>query len=118
MRSYLVHAGALLVCAVFAATVLGPLPAGAATGNGEETAAADDSIGSAMRVAGLGIAAAIAIGLAGLATAKVQAAVGAGATGALAEKPELFTTLFFLYAIPETIVILGFVVAILLIGKV
>lgn len=118
MRCYSVHASALIACTVFAAVALCPLPAGAAAEIEEEVVVEENSMGSALRIAGLGIAAAIAIGMAGFATAKVQAAVGSGATGALAEKPELFTSLFFLYAIPETIVILGFVIAILLIGKV
>ncbi|MBN2309808.1 MAG: ATPase [Candidatus Hydrogenedentes bacterium] len=71
-----------------------------------------------MRTAGLAIAAALAIGLTGLATARVQAAVGAGGTGAMAEKPELFTNILVLFAIPETIVVLGFVVAYLLLSSI
>ena len=74
----------------------------------------DDSVGTGIRILGVTIAAALAIGLAGLGTARVQAAVGAGGTGALAEKPELFASILVLYAIPETIVVLGFVIAILI----
>lgn len=79
---------------------------------------APSGLGPALRTAGLGIGAALAIGLAGLATARVQAAVGAGATGTLAEKPDLFANLFILYAIPETIVVFGLVVAIMLLNKI
>jgi len=78
-------------------------------------ASGGDTVASAIRVAGLALAAALAIGLACLATARVQTAVGAGGTGALAEKPELFTNILILYAVPETLVILGFVVAVLLV---
>ena len=53
-----------------------------------------------------------------MATARAQAAVGAGGTGAMAEKPELFTNILILFAIPETIVILGFVIAFLLLNKI
>jgi V/A-type H+/Na+-transporting ATPase subunit K len=72
----------------------------------------------AVRAVGLGLAAAIVLSLAGMATAKVQAAVGAGGTGAIAEKPELFINIFVLYAIPETILVLGFVIAYLLISRI
>ncbi len=61
------------------------------------------------------LAAALSLAVSALATAKVQAAVGAGATGALAEKPETFGSLLLLYAIPETMVLLGFVMAFMLI---
>ena len=66
----------------------------------------------------IAIGAGLAVGLAGLATANAQAAVGAGGTGAMAEKPELFTNVLILFAIPETIVILGFVIGFLLLGKI
>ncbi len=56
-------------------------------------------------------AAALAIGLTALATAWVQSKIGAAGAGALAEKPELSATIIILVAIPETMVILGFVVA-------
>lgn len=60
------------------------------------------------------IAAALAIGLAALATAWVQSRIGSAGTGAIAEKPELRGIVILMLAIPETIVILGFVVAMLL----
>ncbi len=65
----------------------------------------------AVRTAGLAMAAAITLLGAAFATAKVQAAVGAGGTGALAEKPEIFASILLLFAIPETMVLLGFVLA-------
>jgi V/A-type H+-transporting ATPase subunit K len=60
------------------------------------------------------VAAALAIGLAALATAWVQSRIGSAGTGAIAEKPELRGIVILMLAIPETIVILGFVVAMLL----
>jgi V/A-type H+-transporting ATPase subunit K len=59
----------------------------------------------------IAFAAALAIGLSALATAWAQSRIGAAGAGALAEKPELSATVIILVAIPETMVILGFVVA-------
>jgi len=59
----------------------------------------------------LAFAAALALGVSAIATAWVQSRIGASGAGALAEKPELTATVIVLLAIPETIVILGFVVA-------
>jgi V/A-type H+-transporting ATPase subunit K len=60
------------------------------------------------------LAAAAAIGVSALATAWVQSRVGAAGAGALAEKPELRGAVIVMLAIPETLVILGFVVAVLI----
>lgn len=59
----------------------------------------------------LAFAAALALGMSALATAWVQSRIGAAGAGTLAEKPELTGTIIILLAIPETIVILGFVIA-------
>ncbi|MFQ5431659.1 MAG: ATPase [Nitrospinota bacterium] len=61
------------------------------------------------------IGAGIAVGLSALATAIVQAKVGAAAVGAILEKKELTGVMIVLIAIPETMVVLGFVVAVLII---
>jgi V/A-type H+-transporting ATPase subunit K len=45
------------------------------------------------------------------AAAWAQSKIGAAGAGSLAEKPELTGTIVILVAIPETMVILGFVVA-------
>jgi V/A-type H+/Na+-transporting ATPase subunit K len=55
--------------------------------------------------------AALAIGLTAMATAWAQGRIGSAGAGSLAEKPELTGTIVILVAIPETMVILGFVVA-------
>ncbi len=66
----------------------------------------------------IAVAAALAIGISALATAWVQSRVGAAGSGALAEKPELRGAIIVMLAIPETLVILGFVVSVLiLVGK-
>ena len=59
----------------------------------------------------MAFAAALAVGLTAIATAWAQSKIGAAGAGALAEKPELTATIIILVAIPETMVILGFVVA-------
>ena len=62
----------------------------------------------------IALGAALAIGLAALATAWAQARIGAAAVGAILEKPESLGTVIILLVIPETLVIFGFTVAILI----
>ncbi len=78
----------------------------------------DSSVGEAIREAGIVLAAALAIAGGAYGTALVQAAIGAAGTGALAEKPELATTVIILVALPETIVVLAFVVAFLILQNI
>ncbi|HUI67277.1 MAG TPA: ATPase [Nitrospirota bacterium] len=59
----------------------------------------------------IAFSAALAIGLTALATAWAQGRIGSAGAGSLAEKPELTGTIVILVAIPETMVILGFVIA-------
>ncbi len=59
-------------------------------------------------------AAAIAVGLCALATGIAQSRIGAAGAGTIAEKPESAGTIILLIAIPETMVILGFVVAVVM----
>ena len=59
----------------------------------------------------LAIGAGISVGLAALATGYAQARIGAAGVGAITEKPELTGRIILLIAIPETLVILGFAVA-------
>ena len=66
----------------------------------------------------LAFAAALSLGASAIATAWVQSRIGASGAGALAEKPELTATILIMLAIPETIVILGFVIAaMILLGR-
>ena len=59
-------------------------------------------------------AAAIAVGLTALGTGLAQSRIGAAGAGTIAEKPEATGTIILLLAIPETMVILGFVVAVVM----
>lgn len=64
------------------------------------------------------IGAGLAVGLAAIATGLAQARIGSAGAGVIAEKPEALGNIILLVAIPETMVILGFAVAamILLLG--
>jgi V/A-type H+-transporting ATPase subunit K len=62
------------------------------------------------------LGAALAIGFAAFATAWAQSKIGAAAAGAMAEKPEVGGVMIVLEALPETIIILGFVIAIMIVG--
>jgi V/A-type H+/Na+-transporting ATPase subunit K len=53
----------------------------------------------------------LAIAIPAIATAWAQSKIGAAGAGTLAEKPELAGMIVILVAIPETMVILGFVVS-------
>jgi V/A-type H+-transporting ATPase subunit K len=70
-------------------------------------------IGTGLALIGAGLA----VGVAGLGTGVAQGQVGAAAVGATAEDPKMFGKGMILMVLPETIVILGFVVAFLLYGK-
>ena len=60
---------------------------------------------------GIPIGAGIAFGLGALGTGIAQSKIGAAGAGTIAERPETFGLMIILVAIPETLVILGFVVA-------
>jgi len=62
------------------------------------------------------IGAGISIGIAALATAYAQAKIGAAGIGALAEDDSLFGQVLILVALPETVVIFGLVVSLIIAG--
>ncbi len=105
----------LLLAGMLTLAPLGFAAEGTAEGEAESVAQTSATTGSGLRAVGLGLGAAIAIAGAGIATSRAQAAVGAGGTGAITEKPELFGSVLILFAIPETIVVFGFVIAIMLV---
>jgi V/A-type H+-transporting ATPase subunit K len=63
----------------------------------------------------LAIGAGFAVGLAALGTGYAQGHIGSAGAGAIAEKPEVSGTIILLIAIPETMLILGFAVAAMII---
>jgi len=68
-----------------------------------------------MEVMSIALSAALVLAVSAIATAWAQSRIGAAGAATLAEKPELSGTVIILVAIPETMVILGFVVAVLII---
>lgn len=71
--------------------------------------------GSDLQMGIIAIAAALSVGLCAIATGIAQSRIGAAGCGTIAERPDSAGTIIMLVAIPETMVILGFVVAVLLI---
>ena len=65
----------------------------------------------AVKIGIIAFSAAIAISIPALATALAQSRIGAAMAGAVAERPELVGSAIIMVAIPETMVILGLVIA-------
>jgi F0F1-type ATP synthase membrane subunit c/vacuolar-type H+-ATPase subunit K len=65
----------------------------------------------------IGMAAALSMFAGAISTAWAQATIGSSIMGVLAEKPEEAFKLVVYMALPELIVLLSFVVAFLLVGK-
>jgi V/A-type H+/Na+-transporting ATPase subunit K len=67
-----------------------------------------------LAVAIAAMSAAIAIGACAIATGITQSAIGSAGMGLLAEKPEEMGRVLLFLVLPETLIIFGFVVAILI----
>jgi V/A-type H+-transporting ATPase subunit K len=63
------------------------------------------------------LAAALSVGITGMSAAYAQAKIGSAGAGAIAEKPEVAGMIIALEALPEILVILGFVVAAMIITQ-
>jgi V/A-type H+-transporting ATPase subunit K len=101
----------LYLVALLAVMTLLVLPPASAT---EHETAADDATVAAAKETSRGymaIGAGLAIGLAGIGTGVAQSHTGAAAVGAVAEDRGNFANSLIFIAIPETVVILGFVIA-------
>jgi len=70
-----------------------------------------------MSVFWLALSAALAVGLPALATGWAQSRIGPAMAATLAERPDLSTTAILMIAIPETMAILGFIVAALILFR-
>lgn len=75
-------------------------------------------LGSGLAMFGIALGAGIAVLGGAIGTALAQSSIGAAAMGVIAEKPEEAGKLLIWLVIPETIVIFGFVIAIMLVLKV
>lgn len=67
-----------------------------------------------MNIVWIVLGAALAVAVPAIATAWAQSRIGSAIAASMAEKPELSTTAVLMIAIPETMVILGFVVALVI----
>lgn len=89
--------------------------AGVASAQDNATADHDAAAGGGGNPAGLiAVGAGLAVGLAGLGAGIGEQGIGAAAVGAMAEDPKFFGKGLLMTVIPETIVIFGLVVSILL----
>lgn len=68
-----------------------------------------------MNVIAIAFGAALAVGLTAIGTGWAQSKIGSAGMGALAEKPQLAGIVIIGIALPETLVILGFVIATMII---
>ena len=75
------------------------------------------SVGDGLKAIGAGLGVGLAVGLAGLGTGIAQSRIGAAGAGTIAENPKLFILMLILVALPETVIILGFVISFLALGK-
>lgn len=108
MRSVVVLAGTVMV---LMAVFVGPALA-------QEEAPPAASPGMSLGTGLVALAAALAVGLGALGTAWAQARIGSAAAGALAERPEIFGSLLIFLALPETMIILGFLIGLFVQGKI
>lgn len=92
--------------------VLVPAVALASEGAAGEAAGADGSVASGLAK----LAAGLAMGLSAVGAGYAQAKIGSAGAGTLAERPEVAIWIITLQALPEVIVLLGFVSAILING--
>jgi V/A-type H+-transporting ATPase subunit K len=75
-------------------------------------------LGSGLAMLGIALGSGVAMLGGAIGTGMAQSSIGAAAMGVIAEKPEQAGTLLVWLVIPETIVIFGFVIAIMLTLKV
>jgi V/A-type H+-transporting ATPase subunit K len=89
--------------------------AGIGAVSAQEAAAEPAPAGRSPLAVGLiAVAAALAVGICAIGTAIAQSRIGAAGAGTIAERPDTSGTIILLVAIPETMVILGFVIAIVM----
>lgn len=77
-----------------------------------------DVTGGLTSGAAAALGAGIAMGVSALAAAWSQGAVGSAALGVIAERPEFEKNVLIYLVLPEILAILGFVIAIMLVGSV
>ena len=101
----------MYIVALLAVMTLLVLPPASATEHPYETDEATVEAAKETSRGYMAIGAGLAIGLAGIGTGVAQSHTGAAAVGAVAEDRGNFANSLIFIAIPETVVILGFVIA-------
>ena len=102
---------------ILAATFIAAPFAVAVEGHAETLAVGGATVGDGLKAIGAGLGVGLAVGLAGLGTGIAQSRIGAAGAGTIAENPKLFILMLILVALPETVIILGFVISFLALGK-
>src|SRR3989338_6818453 len=97
---------------IVASLMLAPF-AFAVEGERAAAPAGPGSVGDGLKAIGAGLGVGLAVGLAGLGTGIAQSRIGAAGAGTIAENPKLFILMLILVALPETVIILGFVISFL-----
>ncbi len=100
----------LIILAIIAIAAINIAPAFAAD-TAENASEASGGMADSIKY----VAAALAVGLCSIATGIAQSRIGAAGMGSIVEKPETIGTVLICLAIPETMVILGFVVSAMII---
>lgn len=100
----------------FAAVILAG--ATALAQQGAPAADAQDKVDGVYRAIGLGMAAALAVGVSIIGASYAVARIGSAAVGALVEKPELLPRAILFVALGEGLAVLGFAFAMMLLQKI
>jgi V/A-type H+/Na+-transporting ATPase subunit K len=101
--------------ALLLVVLLGALFASVGTAWAEDTQQTAEPKRRDIALGMIALAAALAVGACAIATGIAQSRIGSAGAGTIAEKPESSGSIILLLAIPETMVILGFVVAIIMV---
>jgi V/A-type H+-transporting ATPase subunit K len=104
---------AVVILAVVLITLVGAVTA-TAQADGGQAAQAPARVKGDLAIGLIALGAALAVGITALGTGIAQSRIGAAGAGTIAEKPESIGAVILLIAIPETMVILGFVIAIIM----
>ncbi len=78
----------------------------------------EEAVGGIAKEGLIAIGAGIAILGGAIGTSLVQSSVGSSIIGVIAEKPNEYGRLLIYYLIPETLILFGFIIAFMLLGKV
>ncbi len=105
---------AVAVLAVILLTMAAAVSVSAQAATAQEGQAAPRPAKGDLAIGLIALGAALAVGICAVGTGIAQSRIGAAGAGTIAEKPDTIGAIILLVAIPETMVILGFVIAIVM----